>query len=404
MHRLLFSLLPLSLVITGCSSSSEHAPVIGEAYAGPSVLVLRQEINPRSAVAATAKHGERLEIIQQRRRFLKVRTAKGQEGWTDERLLLSTAEVARLKRFNQQARTLPSQGAATTYDALNIHTEPSRYSPSFVQVKQGEKFDLIGHELAPRKAPPRQPLVKAAPKPVPMTKPAKPPKVPLPPAPEPPGPPPDWLALSKTDLPREEEKDAAEPEPVDDWSLVRTSGGMSGWILTRRAFMAIPDEVAQYAEGRRITSYFPLGDVRDGDQVKKIWLWTTIEQSLQPYDFDSYRVFTWNLRRHRYETAYIQRRLKGYFPTLLEPPGFSVCLENADGSRVRRVYSLVGNTVRAAGEKPCVAPALEKSADPVSTLIAQSQTVQTEPPSANGSFYTRLKDRIRALSKRWFNR
>jgi hypothetical protein len=258
MHRLLFSLLPLSLVIIGCSSSSEHAPVIGEAYAGPSVLVLRQEINPRSAVAATAKHGERLEIIQQRRRFLKVRTAKGQEGWTDERLLLSTAEVARLKRFNQQARALPSQGAATTYDALNIHTEPSRYSPSFVQVKQGEKFDLIGHELAPRKAPPRQPLVKAAPKPVPMTKAAKPPKVPLPPAPEPPGPPPDWLALSKTDLPREEEKDAAEPEPVDDWSLVRTSGGMSGWILTRRAFMAIPDEVAQYAEGRRITSYFPL--------------------------------------------------------------------------------------------------------------------------------------------------
>jgi hypothetical protein len=404
MHRLLFSLLPLSLVIIGCSSSSEHAPVIGEAYAGPSVLVLRQEINPRSAVAATAKHGERLEIIQQRRRFLKVRTAKGQEGWTDERLLLSTAEVARLKRFNQQARALPSQGAATTYDALNIHTEPSRYSPSFVQVKQGEKFDLIGHELAPRKAPPRQPLVKAAPKPVPMTKAAKPPKVPLPPAPEPPGPPPDWLALSKTDLPREEEKDAAEPEPVDDWSLVRTSGGMSGWILTRRAFMAIPDEVAQYAEGRRITSYFPLGDVRDGDQVKKIWLWTTIEQSLQPYDFDSYRVFTWNLRRHRYETAYIQRRLKGYFPTLLEPPGFSVCLENADGSRVRRVYSLVGNTVRDAGEKPCVAPALEKSADPVSTLIAQSHTVQTEPASPNGSFFTRLKDRIRALSKRWFNR
>jgi hypothetical protein len=404
MHRLLLSLLSLSLVIIGCSSSSEHAPVIGEAFAGPSTLVLRQEINPRSAVAATAQHGERLEIIQQRRRFLKVRTAKGQEGWTDERLLLSTAEVARLKRFNQQARALPSQGTATTYDALNIHTEPSRYSPSFVQVKQGEKFDVIGHELAPRKAPPRQPLVKAAPKPVPLTKTAKPPKIPLPPAPEPPGPPPGWLALSKTDLPREEEKDTAEPEPMDDWSLVRTSAGMSGWILTRRAFMAIPDEVAQYAEGRRITSYFPLGDVRDGDQVKKIWLWTTIEQSLQPYDFDSYRVFTWNLRKHRYETAYIQRRVKGYFPTLVESPGFSICLENADGSRVRRVYSLVGNTVRAAGEKPCVAPALEKSADPVSTLVEQSHIVQPEPPPVNASFFSRMKDRLRALRKRWFNR
>jgi hypothetical protein len=404
MHRLQLSLLSLSLVIAGCSSSSQHAPAIGEAYAGPSTLVLRQEIDLHSAVAATAKHGDRLEIIQQRRRYLKVRTAKGKEGWTDERLLLSTAEVARLKRFNEQARTLPSQGTATTYDALNIHTEPSRYSPSFVQVKQGEKFDLIGHELAPRKAPPRQPLVKPAPKPVPVTKTAKPPKIPLPPAPEPPGPPPGWLALSKTDLPHEEEKDATEPEPMDDWSLVRTAAGMSGWILTRRAFMAIPDEVAQYAEGRRITSYFPLGDIHDGDQVKKIWLWTTIEQSLQPYDFDSYRVFTWNLRKHRYETAYIQRRVKGYFPTLVEPPGFSICLENDDGSRVRHIYSLVGNTVRPAGEKPCVAPALEKSADPVSTLVEQSHIVQPEAPPANASFYSRVKDRLNALRKRWFNR
>jgi hypothetical protein len=404
MHRPLLSLLSLSLVIVGCNSSAQHAPAIGEAYAGPSTLVLRQEINPRSAVATTAQHGERLQIIQQRRRFLKVRTAKGQEGWTDGRLLLSTAEVARLKRFNQQARALTSQGTATTYDALNIHTEPSRYSPSFVQVKQGENFDVIGHELAPRRASPRQPLVKPVPKPVPIPRAAKPPKVPLPPAPEPPRPPPDWLALSKTDLPREEEKDIAEQEPMDDWLLVRTAAGMSGWILTRRAFMAIPDEVAQYAEGRRITSYFPLGEVRDGDQVKKIWLWTTIEQSLQPYDFDSYRVFTWNLRRHRYETAYIQRRVKGYFPTSVEPPGFSVCIEKADGSRVRRVYSLVGNTVRAAGEKPCVAPMLEKSADPAAALVAQSHMVEPEPQLANASLFTRMKDRVRALRKRWFNR
>ncbi len=398
MHRLLLSLLPLSLLITGCGSSGEHVPVIGEAFAGPSTLALRQEINPRSPVVATAQHGDRLEIIQQRRRFLKVRTAKGQEGWTDERLLLSTGEVARLKRFNQQARGLPSQGTATTYDALNVHTEPSRYSPSFVQVKTAEKFDVIGHELAPRKAPPRAPLVKAAPKPVPATKAAKPPKIPLPPAPQPPPPPRDWLALSKTDLPKEEEKDP-EPEPVDDWSLVRTAGGQSGWILTRRAFMAIPDEVAQYAEGRRITSYFPIGEVRDGDQVKKIWLWTTIEQSLQPYDFDSYRVFTWNLRRHRYETAYIQRRVKGYFPTLIESPGFSVCLETG-GGRVRRVYSLVGNTVRAAGEKPCVAPTLEKTPDAASLLIAQSKADEPAKPS----LYNRVKDRIVALRKRWFNR
>ncbi len=401
MRGFLFFLVSLALPTIGCNAPVEHSPAIGYAYAGPSALVLRQEINPHSAVIVTVRHGERLDIIQQRRRFVRVRTAKGQEGWTEDRLLLTPDEVERLKRFNRQAGVMPSQGSATTYDVLNVHTEPSRFAPSFVQVKPGEKFDVIGHEVAPRKAPPRKPLVVAAPKPAIVKKSAKAPKIPPPRAPAPPGPPPDWLALSKTNLAPDEEKDAVEAEPVDDWSLVRANG-QSGWVFTRRVFMAIPDEVAQYAEGRRITSYFPLGEIRDGAQVKKIWLWTTIEQSLQPYDFDSYRVFAWSLRHHRYETAYIQRRVKGYFPTLVEPPGFSVCVEKADGSRVRRTYSLVGTAVRPAGDKPCEAPGSEKSADSASALVAQART--EEPEHEPDSLYARVKDRIRSLRKRWFNR
>jgi len=402
--RLLPALLFLALLTIGCSSPGEHAPSIGEAYAGPTTLVLRQEINPRSAVVGTARHGERLAIIQQRRRFIKVRTAKGLEGWTDERLLLSPDEIARLRRFNEQARAMPSQGAATTYDMLNIHTEPSRFSPSFVQVKAGEKMDVIGHEVAPRKPPPRKPLVVPAPRPVTVKRTEKTPKIPPPPAPAPPKPPEDWMALSKTRLPVDdaEEKDAKEAEPVDDWSLVRTSAGQSGWVLTRRLFMSIPDDVAQYAEGRRITSYFPLGEVRDADQVKKIWLWTTIEQSLEPYDFDSYRVFVWSQRHHRYETAYIQRRVQGYFPVLVEPPGFSVCVESKDGERVRRVYSVTGISVRAAGQKPCENQIREKPADSTTTLVTQART--EEPEATPDSFYVRVKNRLRSLRKRWFSR
>ena len=106
----------------------------------------------------------------------------------------------------------------------------------------------------------------------------------------------------------------APPMPRDDWSLIRAPDGKAGWVLTRALIMAIPDEVAQYAEGHRITSYFSLGEVRDGEQIKHNWLWTTLSSRLQPYQFDSFRVFSWSLRRHRYETTYIERRLTGYLP------------------------------------------------------------------------------------------
>jgi hypothetical protein len=391
----------LALVTLACKSQVDRTPAIGQAYAGPAKLILRQEINPKSAAVATAPHGERLDILQQRRRFVKVRTAKGEEGWTEERMLLTSNEVARLARFNQQARGMPSQGAATTYSTLNVHTEPSRSSPSFLQLKTGDKFDVIGHETAPRRAPPRKPLVVAARKPVLVKKPGKAPKIPQPLPPAPPKPPEDWRELSKTNLPEDPDENANEPEPADDWSLIRTSTGQSGWVLTRSVFMSIPDEVAQYAEGRRITAYFPLGDIRDGDQVKKIWLWTTVEQSLTPYDYDSYRVFVWSLRRHRYETAYIQRRMKGHFPVLVEQPGFSVCVEGPQGTRVRRIYSLTGNLVRPAGQKPCEIVDQERP-DSSATLMAQSRA--EAPDQASDSFYARVKDRLRTWRKRWLNR
>src|ERR1035441_8662834 len=94
----------------------------------------------------------------------------------------------------------------------------------------------------------------------------------------------------------------------------------------------------------------------------------TTGDSKQPWDFDSFRVFAWSLRRHRYETGYIERNVKGYSPVLLKEveltskngastlPGFSICIEKKDGQRVRREYALLGVAIRFAGDHPCEAP------------------------------------------------
>jgi hypothetical protein len=417
----------LVVCLAGCRSGPPQGPPIGEAYVGPAVLKIRSDIPLQSSPVTTVKHGDRLEILQTKRRFLRVRTPGGAEGWTDERHLLSTADMSALRELSERAAAMPAQGQATTYGELNVHTQPARQSPSFVQVKEKEQMDVLAHVVTPRADAPRKPLIprlpkkpKAAPR-----KPAKkPPKYPPPPMPKPPAPPANWVDLSKTDqpdeaAPPEEDLDDNPPAPVDEWSLIRTASGQSGWVLTRRLVMAIPDEVAQYAEGHRIVSYFPLGEVRDGDQKKSTWLWTTIGGGTQPYDFDSFRVFVWSQRRHRYETAYIERNLKGYAPVRIEEvaysqsakvkgaavktPGFSICMEKKDGQRYRREYALPSpEIVRFAGERPC-----EASSAPVVTVPSPASPLLVTlpaPPPPPDTFTQRMKKRLSAITGRWFGK
>jgi len=385
------------------------------AYVGPAALNLRSDIPLDSKGVATVKHGDRLEILQRRRKFLRVRSPSGAEGWTDERLLLAAADMAALKELSAKAAGMPSQGAATTYGDLRVHTTPSTQAPSFLVIKNGEKFDVLSHMVVPRVDVPRTALIPPTPKKVKEPPKKKEPKgkYPLPPMPKPPPLPADWLDLSKSDLSKEEPEPEPEPGPKaipsDNWSLVRTAGGQSGWALTRRLSMAIPDEVAQYAEGHRIVSYFAVGSVQDGDQKKSTWLWTTIGGSGQPYDFDSFRVFVWSLRHHRYETAYVQHNLQGYEPVVLKQvefgggkskapssgkyPGFSVCLEKRGGQRYRQEFAVLGNTVRFAGDAAC-----ETSA-PVTSQKAASPLPGTPvaPPAQNQSWVQRMKARWHSI-------
>ena len=408
-----------ALLMTGCGQqqTQQFAPGIGEVYAGPSKLQIRQDIDTKSAVIATVNHGDRLEVLQRRRRFVKVRTPAKAEGWTDDRNLLSTEELAGLRDLSEQSKSAPSQGAATTYETLNVHTEPDRLSPSFLQVKEGEKVDVIGHRVAPRvaprpPAPPPPPAAKARTKKSKKEKKAS--DLPPPPMPVAPRPPADWLELSKLSAPPSAtpavETPAPKQVPMDDWSLVRNASGQSGWVLTRRLFMSIPDEVAQYAEGHRIVSYFKLGETRDGkDVVKPTWLWTTIDRSADQEDFDGIRVFVWSTRRHRYETSYIERNLKGFFPVLVDPvpaprarkdsppstehvPGFTIIVEKKDGLRYRRSFAFVENRVRLSSEERIDAPGGQAAPEPTPNLIASEKT-----PSTQDSFYGNLKLRIRRL-------
>jgi hypothetical protein len=387
--------------------SKSPTPAIGIAFTGPTTVNLREDLGPRANVVSTLPHGERLEVLEMRRRFVRVRTSKGLEGWTDVNYLLSQQQVGDLDKLAAFAAKLPSQGKGTTFDSLNVHTAPSRQAPSFTQIPEGGASDVLQHRVSPRvavmpaAAAPIRTKGKAANRNAPP-KSAKQGKEPPPPPPPAPAPPANWVDLSRpraADLGGDAVTAAPEPRkpiPMDDWYLVRTRDGKAGWVLARQISMSIPDEVAQYAEGHVITGYLSLGKV--GSTDKDNWLWTTTSVGSQGLDFDSFRVFVWSIKRSRYETAYIERNVKGHYPIEARPGSgedatFSVVVEDKDGQVYKKTYEFSGYRVKLVSKEPRPEPA----AVPEVRTTGNFEEVQMVQKVS-------WSDKLRDVRKRWFGR
>src|ERR1700704_5954854 len=159
--------------------------------------------------------------------------------------------------------------------------------------------------------------------------------------------------------------DNAGPAAVrEDWWLVRDAQNRVGWVLGRTLYLSVPEEIAQYSEGQRIVASFPLDEVEDGGNKVPEYLVLFTEKEGLPYDFDQARVFTWNTRKHRYETAYRERELAGVLPVALGRQGFEkegnlrtfkLHTKEDDGSERERTYKSNRPIVRrvlAPGEEP----------------------------------------------------
>jgi hypothetical protein len=382
----------LALLLGACSPETpKPPPAIGEAFAGPATLNIRRDLALHAPVVATVAHGERLEIVEWRRRFARVRTSAGVEGWADGNQFLRPEQMERLRELAASARRMPSHGRATVNDPLNVHTEPHRQAPSFYQIHEGDSVEVIRHATFPRTAfQSARPAPPPPPKRTPRRKKKKAEFEP-PPMPAPPAPPVNWIELSRSPFPK--------PPPVvrsDDWTLVRIPDGRAGWVLTRPLIMSIPDEVAQYAEGHRITSYFSLGEVAYRGETRHHWLWTTLSTGLVPYQFDSFRVFAWSQRRKRYETAYIERNLRGYFPVRILPPeggearsSFSLVVQNKDGTYTERTYAFRGHHVRLIGKAPWQPTPEERRVPPPKVTTAAPE------PAGGRTLLARVADTVR---------
>jgi hypothetical protein len=118
--------------------------------------------------------------------------------------------------------------------------------------------------------------------------------------------------------------DVPAPPVMEDWWLVRDSKGDTGWLYSRMMDVDAPDAITRYAEGQRIVGAYVLTTVNDPEAEqdnKDIPVYVTVMSPYKAgltYDFDQVRVFTWNVKKHRYETGFRDKNIEGYLPVTVK--------------------------------------------------------------------------------------
>ncbi len=271
----------LTLMLAGCRGRGRVQEI---AYVSVPQAILRDRLSAVFSKTGVVKNGDRVQIVERERRLARVRTASGIEGWIEQRSLVPQSVYDGFQKLSQQEQNAPVQATGTTRNDTNIHLDPGRETEHLYQLNQGSKVSILKRATAEKTVP------GAAAKPASANK-NEPPK-PVQPA-------------------------------MEDWWLIRDPNGRVGWVLARMVDLDVPLEIAQYAEGQRLVAFFVLDQVADGEKKVPQYLVLLSEpKDGLPFDYNQIRVFTWNVKHHRYETAYREHNLNGVLPVTISQENF----------------------------------------------------------------------------------
>jgi len=303
------SFLALAAVVLLPACGRRHNRVLETDYVSAPQVTLRDQLSQVYNKTGTAKNGDRVDVLDREKRFARVRTESGAEGWVEQRYLVTQQVYTGFQKLKQEEQNSPVEGTATTRNDTNLHVEPGRDTEHLYQLSQGAKVSVLKRATVEKNSP---------------------------------------GAVIKT---LSGQGGATEIKPaMEDWWLVRDLQNHVGWVLGRMIDLDVPLEVAQYAEGQRLVAYFMLNEVSDADKkVAQYLVLMTEPKDGLPFDYNQARVFTWNVKRHRYETAYRERNLNGVLPVTVshesfgkegDLPIFILRVKDPNGNVIERKYKM----------------------------------------------------------------
>ncbi|MCU1303925.1 MAG: hypothetical protein JWQ87_4209 [Candidatus Sulfotelmatobacter sp.] len=289
-RRRALSIMLAGLFLLGISACNRRGHRVLEVnYVSAAQAGLRDQVSTIYNRVGTVKNGERVEVLDREKRFSRVRTASGIEGWIEQRYLVDQQTYDGLQKLTQENLKDPVQSPAVLRNDSNLHLSPGRETEHLYQLLAGAKVSVLKRATAEKQSG----LA------VPPAKPAK-------------------ASGGRT----------SSGLALEDWWLVRDAENRVGWVLARMVDLDVPLDIAQYAEGQRFVAFFVLDQVQDpgkegsDKKVSQYLCAITEPHDGLPYDYDQVRVFTWNIKKHRYETAYREHGLNGVLPVTVTSENF----------------------------------------------------------------------------------
>jgi hypothetical protein len=275
----------LTILLTACAPRQE--PAKEQATVVAKHASIRMKNSASSRTVTTVEPDLRVDVLEKQGNWYRVRSGDNQ-GWMEETTLLTATMSAKLAAMAAAAKNQEAQNTAQLRDDGNLRLDPGRNTTVIRRLSADTKVEILERQTLPR-----------------------------------PG---------------------APPPAVDVWIKVRIPPATVGWLLGSVLDYDAPAGIGGFMEGSNYSAIKPLNTVQDSEVGPIIWYVVGERRpgAAPEVAFDGIRVFTWNLKKHRYETAFRIKGLRGMYPLTVGHEGvnptfqFTEVSENGSERRIRK--------------------------------------------------------------------
>ena len=290
-----FVTLLLAVVLASCAPRPE--PVLDQATVVAKNASLRLKNSSTSRTLRVLDTGERVEVLELRDNWYRVRYGPDVQGWMEESTVVTNDTKNKIQQLVAASQNEESQNTAVLKQEANFRLEPGRSTAIIHRLDSGTKVEV----------------------------------------------------LERVTLPRPGRESAH-----DVWLKVRPKPTEVGWVLANSLEFDIPADISQYSEEYTYAAVKTINRVQDSIAGQINWYIVGERRpSHDPnVDFEGIRVFTWNMKKHRYETAFRTKGLRGVYPLEVGQDGVNPTfriyeLEEDGTTKIPHDYEMYGVIVRA---------------------------------------------------------